>query len=177
MKLVPQLILVLLILAATAAGIVWLVRSSPDRGIEIVLPDPTAAPVVVLKAYISGTVHNPRVYDMTEGDRLAELVEAAGAATDDADLSAVNLFARIEDEGHWHIPRLDETAAVATVPTVSTRMDVNTAGVAQRVALPHIGAIIAQRIIDYREANRPFSNVEDLLAVQGHRPRHTDGHP
>ena len=144
MKLVPQLILVLLILAATAAGIVWLVRSSPDRGIEIVLPDPTAAPVVVLKAYISETVHNPGVYDMTEGDRLAELVEAAGAATDDADRSAINLFARIEDEGHWHISRLDETAACGY------RSDgLHTYGRQHRRRSP------ARRVAPYRRDNSP----------------------
>ena len=148
MRLAPQLILALLVLAITAAGIVWLVRSSPDRGIEIVLPDPTATPVVVLKAYISGAVRNPGVYDMSEGDRLAELVEAAGGATDDADLSAVNLAARVEDEDHWHIPRPDEAPAGDTAPPVSTRIDINSAGVTRLVELPRIGEIIAQRIID-----------------------------
>ena len=170
MRMAPQLILVVLVLVATAAGIVWLMRASPDRGIEIVLPDPTATPVVVLKAYISGAVRSPGVYGMSKGDRLAELVEAAGGATDDADLSAVNLAARVEDEDHWHIPRPGETAAAGTVSPVSTRMDINTASTSQLVELPRIGEIIAQRIIDYREANGPFSSVEDLLAVQGIGP-------
>ena len=178
MKLMPQMLLGLVILAAIAGGVLLLVRSSSDGGVEIVLPKPTATPVVELKAYISGAVRNPGVYDVNEGDRLVHLVEAAGGVTDVADLSAVNLAAKVRDEDHWHIPRPGEKVAAGSPASPSAqrslsesgRIDINTADVRELTNLPGIGEIIAQRIIDYRDANGPFSNVEDLLAVRGIGP-------
>ncbi|MCH8205656.1 MAG: SLBB domain-containing protein, partial [Chloroflexi bacterium] len=131
----PQMLLGLVTLAAIAGAVLLLVRSSSDGGIEIVLPEPTVTPVVELKAYISGAVRNPGVYDVNEGDRLVQLVEAAGGVTDDADLSAVNLAAKVRDEDHWHIPRPGETAAAGSPaspsaqrsPSVSGKIDINTA--------------------------------------------------
>ena len=171
MRLVPQLILAVLVLAATAAGIVWLVRSSPDRGVEIVLPAPSSTPVVQVKAYISGAVGDPGVYALTGEPRLADLIQAAGGALDEADLTAVNLAARIEDEDHWHIPLPGESAALEKRAEGSPDLiDINSAGASLLVELPRIGETMAQRIIDYREVNGPFSSVEELLLVQGIGP-------
>ena len=46
-------------------------------------------------------------------------------------------------------------------------VDINTATVAQLQTLPGIGEVIAQRIIDYREANGPFQSVGELIKVKG----------
>ena len=59
-------------------------------------------------------------------------------------------------------------AAEETIsPTEAGLIDVNTADAALLQTLPGIGEVIAQRIIDYREANGPFRSVGELTKVDG----------
>jgi len=65
-------------------------------------------------------------------------------------------------------------AAANAAPIESVRaaeqpeaIDLNKADLQQLQSLPGIGAAIAQRILDFREANGPFERVEDLLKVRG----------
>ena len=51
--------------------------------------------------------------------------------------------------------------------TLTRRIDLNHADAAELTALPGVGAVTAQAIVDYREANGPFSQLEDLLLVPG----------
>ena len=51
--------------------------------------------------------------------------------------------------------------------TLTTRIDLNHASAGELAALPGVGAVTARAIVEYREANGPFSSVEDLLLVPG----------
>lgn len=170
--LISQVLLGVVAIAAIAGGIYFIVgQSGSNGGIEIILPTPTptAVPVTVLKVHISGAVRNPGLYAVNEGDRLADVIEAAGGATEDADLEAVNLAVRVKDQDHWHIPRLGETAH--TTPTEGSsapgKINLNTASADQLERLPGIWEVKAQSIIRYRETNGPFSSVDELLNVSG----------
>ena len=55
----------------------------------------------------------------------------------------------------------------ATKPDVVFPIDINTAGLDDFSALPGIGETLAQRILDYRTQNGPFSRPEELLNVNG----------
>lgn len=46
-------------------------------------------------------------------------------------------------------------------------ININTATAAQLETLPGIGTVIAQRIVDFRNANGPFPSVTSLLNVDG----------
>jgi len=62
-----------------------------------------------------------------------------------------------------------ETAAETTLPASAdpALINVNTATLSQLDTLPGIGPVLAQRIIDYREAHGPFTSPAQLILVEG----------
>ena len=142
----------------------------------MVLPTATIAPLSEAKVYISGAVRNPGVYDVPEGGRLVEAVELAGGATEEADLTSVNLAVRVKGQDHWHIPTLGESVGAPSAQGAAgtARIDINSATAEELERLPSIGEVKARSIIRHRETSGPFSSVEDLLEVLGIGPATLD---
>ena len=157
------------------------VEQGPDDSSEITNP---AEPAVVeeLKVYVTGAVRKPGVYQLEQGDRLADAVDSAGGAVEGAQLDLVNLSLRVVDQGHYRIPRLGETPGdVVTIPEPSIqgasgagtdgkdrtdgRLDLNSAPAELLETLPGIGPVLARAIVDYRESNGEFQSVEEITNV------------
>lgn len=63
---------------------------------------------------------------------------------------------------------LTETAESTTEAVFEDgKININTAGVFELTILPGIGEGLAQRIIDYRQANGPYTSIDQLMQVNG----------
>lgn len=163
--------IVLVLAAAAAAVIAGIVRTVAEppaatETVAAVAEDLSAPPVYV---HVSGAVVRPGLYRLVEGARVIDAIAAAGGVTAEADDGAVNLARRLADGEQLRLPTLGETPVVSGEPGVASdgRVDLNTADVAALDTLPRIGPALAQRIVEWRERNGPFTSVEDLLSVPG----------
>jgi competence protein ComEA len=122
--------------------------------------------------HVAGAVREPGVYGMRSEARVDDAVGRAGGATRRADLSQVNLAAKVEDGRQVLVPeRVRAAAAGATGTTSPTQPEVplnlNTATLEQLDELDGIGPATAQSILDYREEHGGFGSVEELGEVPG----------
>jgi competence protein ComEA len=139
---------VFLVVAVIIGGIMLAVQNSRSQPVEIVLSQ-TEPPELSGEICIGGAVSNPGIYSLKEGDTLQTLLSDAGI-TRDADLSHIELY----------VPREGEEQSLQ-------KIDINRAETWLLEALPGIGEVLAQRIVDYRSENGPFRRIEDLLHVSG----------
>ena len=138
--------------------------------------------------HVSGEVKEPGIVKLKEGERIADAIEKAGGATDDADLSKLNLAYVLEDGVKVRIPKKNEGENVGeyvseesgeeviqegsieaeeSTQTTSKVVNINKANQEELMTLPGIGESTAQKIIDYRKENGKFQTIEDIKNVSG----------
>jgi competence protein ComEA len=160
---------VLSALLVIAAAVIY-VRRPASQVIEIVEPSPTSTPQAVeLAVYVTGAVASPGVYYLPEESRVQDALEAAGGPTGNADLDRVNLAQRVHDEDQVYVPEVGEESlpSTRTGGSADGLVNINAASAAELERLPGIGPVLAQSIVDYREAHGPFGAVEEVMDVQG----------
>ena len=157
------------------AALVWVVSRNPSGEAVTLRPVPTEKPIIV---HISGAVPRPGVYALPDGARVQDVISAAGGFLAEADKELINLARLLEDGEKLEIPYAEGFSPVLPTPVQSIiipgddedLININTASSFELETLPGIGPAIAQRIIEYREANGPFLAIEDIVNVSGIGP-------
>jgi competence protein ComEA len=122
---------------------------------------------------VAGAVRRPGLYRLAEGSRVADALALAGGATRKAQLELVNLAARIADGEQIVVPRRGGGGAGAESGSGSAPsgpVHLNGATLEQLDALPGVGPVTAQKILDYRQQHGSFGSVDELDAIPGIGP-------
>ena len=168
---VAALLALLAIAGRTLAGAG---TSAPLPRAELVPETPAASARLVV--HVAGAVRRPGLYRLREGSRVADAVARAGGATPKADTAAVNLAAPLADGIQVVVPSRVVGVAGGTAATggsgqgAGARVSLSSASPAELDALPGVGPVTAQKIVDYRAAHGGFSSVDDLDAIPGIGP-------
>jgi competence protein ComEA len=168
--------IVIVMAALLAAALVALAIEHHDgrKPLEITAQGtPTAGGPI--EVYITGAVMQPGVYEMQDGDRVVDLLYKAGGQAPDANIEAINLAVRLHDEDQVVVPRAGQAAGsvtngqssqVAGITNGGGLININTASAGELDALPGIGEVYSQRIVESRAANGLFASPDDLVNRQ-----------
>ena len=148
-------------------------------------PDPARAPgpgtgAGELVVAVAGKVRRPGLVRLPAGARVADALEAAGGALPGVDVALLNLARKVNDGelilvGVTAPPGADGQSRVGVGGAPGPggpaagggKVNLNTATLAQLDALPGVGPVLAQRILDHREQQGGFRSVSDLRKVDG----------
>lgn len=126
------------------------------------LQDETEAEEYVF-VHVCGAVNAPGLKKLPEGSRAFDALEMAQGFTEEADISAVNLAALVEDGQQLYFPKMQENREDGQ----DGKININTADEQTLCLLPGIGTGRAQAILKYRKEHGSFACTEELLQVPG----------
>ncbi|MGV0373638.1 ComEA family DNA-binding protein, partial [Corynebacterium pilbarense] len=133
---------------------------------------PTEVSEVVVVAVV-GEVANPGLMTLNEGSRIADALQIAQPLPH-ADLLAHNQAQLLVDGQQIHVQSIGAAppagGAAGAAPAESGTVSLNSASASELTALPGVGEATAAAIVAHREANGPFTAVEQLTDVRGIGP-------
>ena len=138
--------LLLIIIIVAGSVLIWS-KYNRSQPIEINL---SPVPETNGQISVAGAVNVPGYYPLKEGDSIADLLEAAGGTTAEADLDGIKLYISSVNEAE-----------------VSQKVNLNLAEAWLLQALPGIGETKAQAIIDYRQQKGKFRHIREITNVEG----------
>jgi competence protein ComEA len=127
-----------------------------------------------LVVYVVGAVRHAGLVRLPEGARVADALERAGGPSRRADLALVNLAAPVADGQQIVVPTRIEpgspAAGAASGSAQPAKVSLASATLEQLDALPGIGPVTAQKILDWRQTHGPLRSADDLDAIPGIGP-------
>lgn len=134
--------------------------------------------------HITGAVKSPGVVKLKQGSRIEDAIDMAGGLTENADISNVNLAYVLDDGVKILIPEkgsnqeandtvngdVGENVIIESNSKHETKtslVNINKASQSELESLSGVGPSLASKIIEYRNSNGKFSNIEDIKKVSG----------
>ncbi|MFD8820530.1 helix-hairpin-helix domain-containing protein [Streptomyces sp. NPDC059627] len=123
---------------------------------------------------VTGKVRDPGVHTLPAGSRVTDALKAAGGVRPGTDTDGLNR-ARFLTDGEQIVvggpapPAAPGQVVAGGVPGAgpSAPVSLNTATVEQLDALPGVGPVLAQHIVDFRTQHAGFRSVDELRQVKG----------
>jgi len=112
-----------------------------------------------IRVNVQGEVEQEGEYELDLYSTVQDALDAAGIS-EDADTSGMNPSALLKDADLIIVPQKKAEGE-------TQRISINTADVDELCKLSGIGPSTAQRIIEYRNENGLFQQLEDLMKVKG----------
>ena len=141
------------------------------------------APATEIVVSVTGLVRKAGLVTVPPGARVADAIAAAGGATADADLTGMNLAAKLVDGDSIVLsdsPSGSSAPGGGAAPAAAGRespdapgsalVNLNTADEAALDSLPGVGPVMAQNILAWRDANGTFTSIEQLQEISGIGP-------
>ncbi len=132
---------------------------------------------------VAGRVRRPGVYTLRAGARVYDALRAAGGVRGHASTLALNLAAPLQDGEQIVVGRprrrrgrrcrgtacrgRDGRGGDRAQRAPAAPVDLNTATLEQLEALPGVGPVLGQNILDWRAAHQQFTSVDQLRDVTG----------
>ncbi len=131
---------------------------------------------IYITSYVVGAVNKPDVYELPINSIVKDAIEKAGGPTEEADLVAINLARKVKDGEEIIVPTKqvflsdsnDPGNSTSTVGTNSNgKININTASAKELEALPGIGEVKSNAIVQYRKDYGLFRDIRDIMNVSG----------
>lgn len=150
-----------------------------------------------LEVDIKGEVITPGIYKLKEESRVIDVINAAGGLTENANTSVINLSKKITDEmviiiySNSQVEDFSKTKEIENQvidycnqvdenslhndacitkdnsATPKGKISISNATLEELMTLPGVGEAKAKSIIEYRNSNGPFNQIEDIMKVSG----------
>jgi competence protein ComEA len=163
----------LLVLVVAGKLLLRPARQAVPPPVRVAASSPAHASATRLFVNVVGAVRRPGLYRLKDGSRVADAVTRAGGPTPKAQIELVNLAARIADGEQIVVPRrglASPSAAASGGAVAAGPVHLNSATLEQLDALPGVGPVTAQKILDYRQQHGAFGSVDELDAISGIGP-------
>jgi competence protein ComEA len=122
---------------------------------------------------VTGKVREPGVHSLPAGSRVTDALRVAGGVRPGTDIDGLNR-ARFLVDGEQIVvggpappAAPGQVAGAATGAGPAAPVSLNTATAEQLDALPGVGPILAQHIVDFRTQHAGFRSVDELRQVKG----------
>lgn len=106
---------------------------------------------------LTGNVKKPGAYLVEKNTFLEDVLTKAGGCLENSDYLAFNIYLLLEQDSDIYIPQVNAFQKVS----------LNQATIAEFQTIPGIGITLATRMVEFRQTNGTYRQLEDVKKIAG----------